>query len=65
MHWNNRDDPSELEVDQIPAEYVDLELDAEFDNYGILIRSVWVVPIIWDMVGLVRPLLEQPSGMSA
>jgi hypothetical protein len=37
---NNRDDPSELEVDQIPAEYVDIELDADFDNYGILIRSV-------------------------
>jgi len=40
VHWNNRDDPSELEVDQIPAEYVNMELGANFDDYGSLIRSV-------------------------
>lgn len=40
VHWNNREDPSEMEVSQIPEEYVNMELDADFTDYGSLIRSV-------------------------
>ena len=40
VHWNNRHDPSEMEVDQIPDEYLDLQVDAAFEDYGSLIRVV-------------------------